>query len=151
MARVTCVADSGAVSIAANTSKTVMALAAPAAQGVAWLRALISFEGVTAGDKPALIEYGTGTLSGGTPSGLTERVLAGPAVTPNGAASTYTAEPSGHTVYGAVYCHLQSGYELVFQRGQDEVVYANATWWIRITNPTGNQTTNSRTLLYWEE
>jgi hypothetical protein len=143
--------DSGSVSCVANTAETVLTLQAPTNQAVAWLRALISFEGFTAGDKPALIDWGPITASGGTSSGLTERVVAGPAVTPQATALNYTVEPTGQTVYGAVYCHTQSGYELVFQRGQDEIVYAGATWFLRVLNPTGNQTCNVRALLYWEE
>jgi hypothetical protein len=150
MARAICTFDSGAVSVTANTTKTLLGLTAPANQACAWLRAVISFEGVAATDKPALIEWGS--VTGGTSAGGTEQLIQSPggALTPQGAALTYSVEPTW-TVKGSVYCHLQSGYEVVFQRGQDEVAYYNATWAIRVTNPTGNSTTNARATLWWEE
>jgi len=151
MARVICTADSGAVSVTAvPTTKTLLGLTAPANQGVAWLRAVITFEGVTAADKPLLIEWGS--VTGGTSAGATENLITAPggAPTPQGAALTYSAEPTW-TSKGSAYCHGQSGYEVVFQRGQDEVAYYNATWAVRVTNPSGNQTLNARATLWWEE
>lgn len=150
MARATCSYDTGAVSMAANTTKTLFGLAAPANQGVAWTRLALSCEGAAAADKPALVEWGT--ITGGTPAAATEQLLVGPgaSVTPQGAISTYSAEPTW-TVKGSVYVHLQSGYERVFQRGQDEIAYANSSWAVRITNPTGNSTTNVRATIEWEE
>jgi hypothetical protein len=150
MARVIATADSGSISVAANTTKTLLGLTAPTNQGVAWLRLIVSFEGVAATDKPALIEIGS--VTGGTSAGVTEQLLSAPggAPTVQGAGLTYSAEPTW-TSKAALYCHLQSGYEWVFQRGQDEVAYYNATWAVRVTNPTGNSATNARAILYWEE
>jgi hypothetical protein len=150
MGRAICAFDSGAVSIAANTTKTLWGLTAPSNQGIAWLRFILSCEGVAATDKPALVEWGV--VTGGTFSGGTEQLIQSPggALTPQAAALTYSVEPTW-TVKGSVYVHLQSGYELVFQRGQDEVAYYNATWALRVTNPTGNSTTNVRSTIWWEE
>lgn len=151
MARVYCSFDTGAVSLAANTTKSLIGLTAGTNQVVAWTRVVVTFEGVTAGDKPALIEWGL-YASGGTSAGATEQIITNPGtlVTPQGAALTYSVEPT-ITVKGSVYCHMQSGYERVYQRGQDEITYANSTWVLRVTNPTGNATTNVRATLEWEE
>jgi hypothetical protein len=154
MARILCSYDSGAVSYAANTTKTILSLGAPTNQGVAWLRLVISAEGVAAADKPALVEWG---LITGTGTGATEQLIAAPQInqtsapTPQGVIETWSSEPTWSAVKGSIYCHLQSGYERVFQRGQDEVAYYGVKFGVRVTNPTGNSTTNIRATLEWEE
>lgn len=148
MARVRGIAESGAVSVAANTTKTLLGLQAPTNQALALKRFLLSCEGVAPTDKPALIELGT--VTGGTSAGVTERQIAGPTVTLQGAGLTYSAEPTW-TVYYGFYVHLQSGYEKVFQIAEDEWVYANGIWAIRATNPVGNSATNLRASAEWEE
>jgi len=148
MARVRGIAESGAISVAATVTKTLLGLQAPTNQALALKRFLLSCEGVAPADKPALIELGT--VTGGTSAGVTERQIAGPTVTLQGAGLTYSAEPTW-TVYYGFYVHLQSGYEKVFQIAEDEWVYANGVWAIRATNPTGNSTTNLRASVEWEE
>lgn len=149
MARVRGLAESGAISVTASpTTKTLLSLTAPANQALALKRFLISCEGVAAADKPVLVEIGT--VTGGTSAGATERQIAGPTVTIQGAALTYSAEPTW-TVYYGWYLHLQSGYEKVFQLAEDEWVFLNSIVAIRVTNPSGNSTTNIRASMEWEE
>ena len=149
MARVSGVAESGAISITAvPTTKTLLGLSAPANQAIALKRIMISFEGAVPTDKPLVVEVGR--VTGGTSAGATERQTAGPTVTAQGAALTYSAEPTW-TVYYGFYIHSQAGYEKVFQRGEDEEVFANTTWAIRVTNPSGNSTVNARASVEWEE
>ena len=148
MARVRGLAESGAISVAANTTKTLLGLTAPTNQALALKRVLVACEGITAADKPALFEVGT--VTGGTSAGATERQISGPAVTLQAASLTFSAEPTWTAYYGW-YVHLQAGYEKVFQLAEDEWVFLNSIWAIRITNPTGNQTTNIRAVVEWEE
>ncbi len=144
------IGESGAVSCVANTPKTILVLTAPSNQALAVKRVTVSFEGVTSTDKPAVIEFGTN--SAGTTGAVTERQTAGPTISSiQGVLTTYSAEGT-FTAYSGVYCHLQSGYEKVFQLAEDEwVVAPSGTFGIRVTNPTGNSTTNCRCTIEWEE
>lgn len=149
MARVRALAESGAISVTASpTTKTLLGLTAPANQALALKRALISCEGVAPTDKPILVELGT--VTGGTSAGVTERQIGGPTVTVQGAGLTYSVEPTWTSYYG-FYLHLQSGYEKVLQLGEDEWVWLNSTIAMRVTNPSGNSTTNVRASFEWEE
>jgi hypothetical protein len=149
MARVRALAESGAISVTASpTTKTLLGLTAPANQALALKRFLISCEGVAPTDKPVLVEIGT--VTGGTSAGVTERQIAGPSVTVQGAGVTYSVEPTW-TVYYGWYLHLQSGYEKVLQLAEDEWVFLNSTVALRVTNPSGNSTTNIRASVEWEE
>jgi len=85
--------------------------------------------------------------------GVTEFQMSGP--TPGalqGAAQTYSVEPTWTSlVYYSHYLHLQSGYEKVLQRAEDEWVFVNSIWALRVTNPSGNSTTNIVVSVEWEE
>jgi len=149
MARVRALADSGSISVTASpTTKTLLSLTAPANQALALKRFILSCEGVAPTDKPILVEIGT--VTGGTSAGVTERQIAGPTVTLQGVGLTYSAEPTW-TAYYAFYVHLQSGYEKVFQLAEDEWVFLNSIVAVRVTNPSGNSTTNVRLVMEWEE
>lgn len=153
MARTFCSCETGAVSYAANTTKTLIGILAPTNQAIAIQRIAVSFEGVAAADKPVRIEWGT--FTGETASDSTaERVVQSPGTAPtiqSAVKITFTNDGT-FTAAGAIYCHLQSGYERVFQRGQDEVAIApGIKWGIRVTNPTGNSTTNAIGTIEWEE
>jgi hypothetical protein len=148
MARVRAVADVGAISIASSTTKTLIGLQAPTNQALALKRFILSCQGVAAADPPITVEVGT--VTGGTSAGLTERQLAGPSVTLQGAALSYSAEPTW-TVFYSWYLHLQSGYERVFQAAEDEWIYANGIWAMRVTSGTLSASTNVRASVEWEE
>lgn len=152
MARSYMCAQSGAVSVTASpTTKTILGLVAPANQALAIKRWIISCEGVAPTDKPILVELGKPT--GGTTSGVTEFQLSGPAPGAiQGAAQTYSVEPTWTSlVYYGHYLHLQSGYEKVLQRAEDEWVFVNSIWALRVTNPSGNAATNVCVSVEWEE
>jgi hypothetical protein len=148
MARVRAVADVGAISIASSTTKTLIGLQAPTNQAVALKRFILSCQGVAAADPPLLVEVGT--VTGGTSSGLTERQIAGPSVTLQAAALSYSAEPTWTPFY-SWYVHLQSGYESVFQNAEDEWVFAAGIWALRVTSGVLAASTNVRASVVWEE
>ena len=148
MARVRACADVGVISIASSTTKTLIGLQAPANQALALKSFLLSCQGVAATDPPLLVEVGT--VTGGTSAGLTERQIAGPSVTLQGAALSYSAEPTW-TAFYSWYVHLQSGYERVFQAAEDEWVFANGIWALRVTSGTLSASTNVRATVSWEE
>jgi hypothetical protein len=153
MARAICSCVTSAISLAASTTKTLIQLQAPTNQGVAWLRASVSFEGVTVTDKPVKIDIVKQT-DAGTMSAYTEVLVTGPgaSVTPQGVATTNaTAEPTTTDVVDVKYVHPQAGYEYVFQEGQDELTYANARYALRVTSPSGNATQNVIAAMWWEE
>ena len=152
MARSYMCAQSGAVSVAAApTTKTILGLIAPANQALAIKRWIISCEGVAPTDKPILVEMGKPTA--GTQVAATEFQLSGPVPGAiQGAAVTYSAEPTWTSlVYYPHYLHLQSGYEKVLQRAEDEWVFVNSIWALRVTNTSGNSTTNIIVAVEWEE
>jgi uncharacterized protein YaiE (UPF0345 family) len=141
------------MSVSANSTKTLMQLAGATNQCAALLRVKVAFEGVTATDKPVLVEIVTQTTAG-TMSAGTENIVNSPTSVTVQTVAQYnaTAEPTLGVVLDSVYVHLQSGYEWVFQRGQDEImVPAGGRIGIRVTNPTGNQATNASCTVYWEE
>jgi hypothetical protein len=157
MARVICGARASAMSVAANSTKTLMQVLAPANQGVSWLRAKVSFEGVLSTDKPVIIQILKQTDAGTTGQAVTETVL----LSPKGTAPTPQAvalagifaggEPTASDIVDEVYCHPQSGYEWVWQRAEDAFAYFNERYAIRVISPTGNATTNAACSVIWEE
>ena len=152
MARTYCCASSGAVSVTASpTTKTILGLVAPANQALAIKRWIVSCEGVAATDKPILVELGKPTS--GTQVDITEFQLSGPVPGAiQGVAKTYSAEPTWTSlIYYAHYLHLQSGHEKVLQRAEDEWVFVNSIWALRVTNPSGNSATNICVAVEWEE
>lgn len=154
MARALCTCTTAEISIASNTTKTLIQLQAPTNQGVAWVRGGVAFQGVTVTDGPCQLQIVKQT-DAGTMSSYTEVLMTGPgaSVTPQGVATTNaTAEPTTTDVVDHKYVHPQSGYEWVFQRSQDEPVYANARYAIRIISPSSGWTTvDAVAWLWWEE
>jgi len=153
MARATCSCVTAAISLAASTTKTLIQIQAPTNQGVAWLRACVSFEGVTVTDKPVKLDIVKQT-DAGTMSAYTEVLVTGPgaSITPQATAQTNaTAEPTTTDVVDVKYVHPQSGYEWVFQEGQDELIFAGARYAIRVVSPSGNATHNVIASVMWEE
>src|SRR5512143_2769674 len=140
MARVMCGARTGAMSVAANVTKTLLQLLAPANQGVAWKRLKVSFEGVTASDKPVLLQIVKQTDAGTGGVAVTETVLQAPkgtAPTPQATALGgiwATTEPTTTDIIDEVYVHPQSGYEWVWQRAEDEFAYFNERYALRVTS-----------------
>lgn len=157
MARVLCGARTGAISLAANVTKTLLQLQAPSNQGAAWKRLKVAFEGVTSTDKPVVLQLLKQTDAGTGGVGITETVLKSPkgtAPTPQCTAlggPWSTTEPSASDVIDEVYVHPQSGYEWIFQRAEDEHAYFNERYAVRCITPTGNATTNAIASLIWEE
>ena len=153
MARAICVSASGAISLAASSAKTVLQLQAGTNLGVAILRIKVSFEGVTTDDEPAIVQILKQT-TGGTMSAGTETCVTGPgaSITPQAVAQyNATVEPTGTTVLDECYVHMQSGYEWVFQEGQDEIVFNNSYVGVKVTTASGTATTNCRATIWWEE
>ena len=157
MARVKCGARTGAMSVAANLTKTLLQLLAPTNQGVAWKRASISSEGVTATDKPNVVQILKQTDAGTGGQAVTETVLTAPkgtAPTPQSTALAGiwgTTEPSASDIIFEKYVHPQSGFEYVWQQAEDEWPYFNERYAIRVITPTGNATANFIADLEWEE
>lgn len=157
MARVLCGGRTGAISLAANVTKTILQLQAPANQGVALKRAKVSFEGVTSTDKPVIAQLLKQTDAGTGGVSVTETVIRSPkgtAPTPQATAlggPWATTEPTASDIIDELYIHPQSGYEYVFQIAEDEVAYHNERYAIRVITPTGNQTTNCIGSFQWEE
>lgn len=157
MARVVCSMRTGAISLAANVAKTLVQIAAPANQAVAVLRAKVSFEGVTAGDKPVLIQLLKQTTAGtGGLSTLTPKLLLSPGGAPTIQTTALyglwaTTEPTDGDILDELYVHPQSGYEWVWQRGQDEIAGYNVRIALKATTAAGNQTTNAVAAILWEE
>jgi hypothetical protein len=157
MARVLCGARTGAISLSANVTKTLLQLQAPANQGVAWKRLKVSFEGVTATDKPVILQILRQTDAGTGGNAVTETVLKAPkgtAPTPQATALAglwATTEPSASDIIDEVYVHPQSGYEWVWQEAEDEFAYFNDRYAVRCITPAGNATTNAIASLNWEE
>lgn len=154
MARAIATVRTGLISIAANTTKTLIQLAAPTNQGVAWLRAGVSFYGGVVTDTPAQLQIVKQT-DAGTMSSYTEVLACGPgvSVTPQGVALTNaSAEPTTTDIVDEKGVHPQTGYEFVFTEGQDELTYANARYALRIITPASGWTTiNGSAWLWWEE
>jgi hypothetical protein len=106
-----------------------------------------------ASDKPVRIDIVKQT-DAGTMSAYTEVLVTGPGVsiTPQAVATTNaSAEPTTTDVVDVKYVHPQSGYEYVFQEGQDELTYANARYALRVVSPADNATHNVLASLWWEE
>lgn len=157
MARVNCVMRTGPISLAANVAKTLVQILAPSNQAVAITRAKVSFEGVTATDKPVLVQLlkqttaGTGGLSTYTPK-LKNSPGGAPTIQTSALYGLWaTTEPTDGDILDELYVHPQSGYEWVWQRGQDEISGYNLRYAIKVTTPTGNQTTNAIAEIEWEE
>jgi hypothetical protein len=154
MARATCTVRTGAISIASGVTKTLIQLAAPANQGVAWLRAGIALQGVSVTDAPGLVSLVKQT-DAGTMSAYTEVLVTGPgaSITPQAVALTNaTVEPTTTDIVDEKYIHPQTGFEWVFQEGQDELTYANTRYAIRIVSPASPWTSvNAVAWLWWEE
>lgn len=157
MARVKCGARTGPVSLSTNVTKTLLQLLAPPNQGVAWKRASVSFEGVTATDKPVIVQILKQTDAGTGGNSVTETVLTAPkgtAPTPQATALAglwATTEPTASDIVFEKYVHPQSGFEYVWQQAEDEWPYFNERYAMRVITPTGNATTNAICDLEWEE
>jgi hypothetical protein len=154
MARAICTVRTGAISIASGTTKTLIQLQAPTNQGVAWLRCGIALQGVSVTDAPGLVSLVKQT-DAGTMSTYTEVLVTGPgaSITPQAVATTNaSAEPTTTDIVDEKYIHPQTGFEWVFQEGQDELTYANARYAIRIVSPASPWTSvNAVAWLWWEE
>ncbi len=155
MARAICSVRIGPFAVAAGATKTLMQLEAPANQGVAWLRASVSFDGVTPADKPVEVQILKQSTAGTGGTAATEVLVTGPGavVTPQGIVLTgeFSAEPTEGDVIDGKAVHMQSGYEWVMQEGQDEIVYANGRVAVRVILPAGVTTANAYCSLWWEE
>ncbi len=156
MARAICTARMAPFVLNASETRTLIQLEAPTNTGVAWLRAVVSFEGVTVTDKPFEIQILKQTTAGTGGNAATEVLVTGPgaSITPLGVALVgewATTEPTAGDIIDSKYVHPQSGYEYVFQEGQDEVTYAGARVALRVITPTGVAATNVTATLWWEE
>lgn len=155
MARAICTARMAPFSLNASETKTLIQLEAPTNTGVAWLRAVVSFEGVTVSDKPFEIQILKQSTAGTGGTAATEVLVTGPgtSITPQGVALTgeWSAEPTAGDIIDSKYVHPQSGYEYVFQEGQDEITYANGRVALRVITPSGVSATNVTATLWWEE
>lgn len=155
MARAICTAATTAISLTAGLTKTLIQLQAPTNQGVAWLRASVSFQGVTVSDAPVKVDIVKQT-SAGTMQAYTEVLACGPgaSITPQATVTTNASssdEPTTTDIVDVKYVHPQAGYEYVFTEGQDELTYANARYALRVVAPSSFTTCNLVASLWWEE
>lgn len=158
MARAICTAATTAISLTSNLTKTLIQNLAPANQGIAWLRASVSFQGVTVSDPPVKVDIVKQTDAGTGLASYTEILACGPGVsiTPQATiimnSATSGTEPTTTDIVDVKYVHPQAGYEYVFTEGQDELTYANARYGLRVSTSTGSFTTCTAVAsLWWEE
>jgi len=158
MARVNCVMRTGPISlVAANGIKTLVQILAPTNQGIALTRATVSFEGTAPTDKPNLVQLMKQTTAGtGGLSTITPKLKNSPGGAPTIQTSALyglwaTTEPTSGDILDEKYVHPQSGYEWVWQRGQDEIAGYNVRYAIVVTPGSGNATCNAIAAIEWEE
>jgi hypothetical protein len=152
------VADSeGAVSVAANTTKTVFGVQADSGHAIDLLSIAFSVDQATptASDKSVLIEFAAVTYATNAPGTNSTAVTidqeSGPRITETFAAGkNWTTEP---TVYTVLRPFDVDPYKFTYERdhplGEGPDFAANQGFALRVTNPTGNQSVNVRAWAKW--
>jgi hypothetical protein len=154
MARAVFTARMTPYTIASTALQTLVQIATPANQAGAWVRAKVSFQGVTVADKPVQLQLVTQTSSGVGGNTLTPVLVSGPAVTVQTVAqggTWATSDPITTDIIDEVYVHPQTGYEWVFTETQDELTYFNSRRALRIAFPSGATFCTASCVVWWEE
>jgi len=139
-----------AVALTAATAKTVIAITGVANSVLRLTEFGISFDGVTAGNTPVLVELckntqaGAGTNTDGTPDqirGITRTAQ-------SDIKFNYTAEPTALTAIKAWRVHPQTGIDIKWPLGREPEQAGATGYAIRVT---AAQAVNCRVFVEWEE
>jgi hypothetical protein len=146
------VTTEGAVALAAaGTAKTILAIIAPAQFGIDLKKVYFSFDGVTASEKPILVEIVRFTTDG-TGTAVTVAQAYGPTITAGFTAKkNYGTEPTTPTVLAALEFDPNKGsviYDWPLAETYDTAV--SQVMGVRMTIPTGGAAVNARVTLGFE-
>lgn len=141
---------------AAATAKSIIGVQAPSSSGIDLKHASIGFDGVSASEKPILVELCYATFATNAPgtnsTNLTERIKYGRQIAANAvAASGWTTEPTVLTVIEEKLITPNGGYwEWAWPLGDTPDSAVSEGFVIRCTIPTGGAAVNARATLTWE-
>lgn len=140
---------------AAATAKTIFGVKADAGHGIDLLKWWLSFDGVTASEKPVLVELCEATFATNAPgtnsTAVTVDQAAGPTLAETfAAARNWTAEPTVLTPIESFDLDPYKGfYSYDFPLGDSPDSPAGEGFVVRMTIPTGGAAVNARVGMRW--